>query len=88
MGRGSWKPFGTSVELTIDEIGPTGEGLATLETSRYRVSGALPGERVRARIHGRRAGFRLAETEEVLEASPFRTDDWPVAVAAAPKGKK
>ena len=72
MARGPWKPYGQEVELTIGEAGPTGEGLATLDASRYRVAGALPGERVRARIYGRRAGWRLAEVVEILEASPFR----------------
>ena len=30
----------------------------------------------------------LLYNQEGIPASPFRTDDWPVPVAAAPKGKK
>jgi 23S rRNA (uracil1939-C5)-methyltransferase len=36
------------------------------------VSGAIPGERVRARVTERRQGVAFAETVEVLEASPDR----------------
>lgn len=76
MGRGRrpWGPYDTRVDLAIEAAGPTGEGLATLDGIRYQVAWALPGERVRARIHGKRSGFRLAETEEILEPSPSRVE--------------
>lgn len=38
------------------------------------VAGAIPGERVRARVTERRRGVAFAETIEVLEASPDRRD--------------
>jgi len=70
----TWKPYGQLVVLRIDGVAPSGEGTGTLEETRYKVFGALPGERVAARIFARRKGWRLAELEEILEPSPHRVD--------------
>lgn len=70
----TWKPYGQIIELSIDGVAPGGEGTGTLEGTRYRVFSALPGDRVAARIFGRRRGWRLAELEEVLEPSPHRVE--------------
>lgn len=72
--RGTWKPYGQIVTLDIEGAGPTGEGLATLDGFRYRVWNALPGERVEARIIGRKAGWRLATRESILRPSPDRVE--------------
>lgn len=72
--RGSWKPYGQIVTLELDGAGPTGEGLGTLEGVRYRVWGGLPGERVEARIIGRKSGWRLAVCETLLRPSPDRVE--------------
>ena len=69
------------LELTIDRpaqggrmiardpsAGPQGAGAIVL------VSGAIPGERVRARVTERRHGVAFAETIEVIEASPDRRE--------------
>ena len=70
--RGQWKPYGQLVELDVESCGSTGEGIATLDTYRYRVWGALPGERVEARIIGRKVGWRMAVVEQLLRPSPQR----------------
>ena len=46
--------------------------LARLDGQVTLVSGAIPGERVRARIEGRRGGVLFATTADVLDASPDR----------------
>lgn len=70
--RRSWKPYGQVFELRIEDTGPGGEGLANQEGARYRVWGALPGERVRARVFGKKSGWRLANAEEIVDPSPAR----------------
>src|SRR5207342_105507 len=59
-------------ELSIDNLGHDGRGVGRVEGKAVFVSGALPGERVRARQTGRNRHFDEAETIEVLEASPQR----------------
>jgi 23S rRNA (uracil1939-C5)-methyltransferase len=59
-------------ELGIDNLGHDGRGVGRVEGKAVFVSGALPGERVRARQTGRNRHFDEAETIEVLEASPQR----------------
>jgi 23S rRNA (uracil1939-C5)-methyltransferase len=70
--RGTWKPYGQAVEVEISAAGPGGEGLGLADGARYRIHGALPGERVRARIFGRKTGWRMAALEEVLRESADR----------------
>lgn len=63
-----------TVELTIDRPAQGGRMIARLEGAIVLVAGAIPGERVRARITERRQGVVFAETAEVLEASPDRRE--------------
>src|SRR6478736_1968885 len=59
-------------ELVIDDLAHDGRGVGRVEGKAIFVSGALPGERVRARQTARNRNFEEAETLEVLQASPLR----------------
>jgi 23S rRNA (uracil1939-C5)-methyltransferase len=59
-------------ELSIDDLGHDGRGVGRVEGKAVFVSGALPGERVRARQTGRNRHFDEAVAIEVLQASPQR----------------
>lgn len=59
-------------ELRVDDLGHDGRGVGRVEGKAVFVSGALPGERVRARQTGRNRHFDEAETIEVLEPSAQR----------------
>jgi 23S rRNA (uracil1939-C5)-methyltransferase len=61
-------------EMAIEDLSHDGRGVGTLDGKRVFVHGALPGERVAARITGRRRRYDEAETIEVLEASPDRVE--------------
>jgi 23S rRNA (uracil1939-C5)-methyltransferase len=65
---------GDELELTIDSLAFGGEGVARLGDGGYVVfvSGAIPGDRVRAVVHKRKRSYAHARTIEVLEASPER----------------
>jgi 23S rRNA (uracil1939-C5)-methyltransferase len=58
--------------LDIDALAHDGRGIARPGGKVCFVDGALPGERVEARLLGRRARFEEWITERVLEASPER----------------
>lgn len=60
------------VELIIERPVAGGRMLARLDGQVVFVRGAIPGERVRARIERRQKGVLFAETIEVLDASPDR----------------
>jgi 23S rRNA (uracil1939-C5)-methyltransferase len=60
------------LELDIHDLSHDGRGVGRIEGKAVFVSGALPGERVRARQTGRNRHFDEAETIEVLVASPDR----------------
>lgn len=69
------------LELTIDRPAQGGRMIARDPSSGAEgagaivlVSGAIPGERVRARVTERRRGVAFAETVDVLEASPDRRE--------------
>lgn len=62
------------IELSVDRAAQGGRMIARLDGAIVLVSGAIPGERVRARITERRHGVTFAETTEVIEASPDRRD--------------
>lgn len=62
------------VELTVDRPAQGGRMIARLDGAIVLVAGAIPGERVRARITERRHGVAFAETTEVLEASGDRRE--------------
>ena len=60
-------PASIDAEVTIDDLGHRGDGVATHDGRRVFIAGALPGERVRVRLTGPRG-----HVVEVLEASPDR----------------
>lgn len=57
------------MDLTIERMGAGGDGVAP---GPIFVPRALPGERLRVRLIGKRGEGRLAQIEEVLEPSPDR----------------
>ncbi|MBV8167419.1 MAG: class I SAM-dependent RNA methyltransferase, partial [Alphaproteobacteria bacterium] len=63
---------GTVVETTIERLGARGDGVANLYEGPLYVAGALPGERVRARIGAPRGEGWLGQLETVLTAVPER----------------
>jgi 23S rRNA (uracil1939-C5)-methyltransferase len=66
-------PDDAAPELRIARIGAAGDGVATLpDGTPVFVAGALPGERVRVRLLGRRGEGRAAAVTAVIEPSPDR----------------
>jgi 23S rRNA (uracil1939-C5)-methyltransferase len=68
---------GQELELTIDTLAHGGNGVARLEGYVVFVSGALPGDRVRAVVTKRKRAYAEARTVEILAPSPDRIE--PVA---------
>lgn len=64
----------TEVELTIERPAPGGRMIARHDGRVVFVAGAIPGERVRARLERPRGGTLFATTVEVVEPSPDRRD--------------
>src|SRR5687768_15991880 len=62
------------LELVIDRTAQGGRMIARRDGAIVLVSGAIPGERVRARITERRHGVAFADTVEVIEPSPDRRE--------------
>jgi 23S rRNA (uracil1939-C5)-methyltransferase len=62
------------LELVIDRAAQGGRMIARLDGAVILVSGAIPGERVRARVTERRHGVTFAETVEVIDPSPDRRE--------------
>ncbi len=62
------------IELEIERLGVNGEGVASLEGFVLFVDGALPGERIRAKIYERRKSFGRASVVEILRRSPHRVE--------------
>lgn len=68
---------GREFEVVIDDFGFTGEGFVRLSDGWLSVPGALPGERIIARLQpGQREGARrlFADIVEILKSSPLRRD--------------
>ncbi|MET0818705.1 MAG: TRAM domain-containing protein, partial [Solirubrobacteraceae bacterium] len=64
---------GAEVELTVDSLAHGGNGVGRLEGGYVVfVSGAMPGDRVRARITKRKRAYAEGRTLEVLSPSPDR----------------
>ena len=63
---------GDSVELVIEKPAAGGRMLARLNGQVTLVAGAIPGERVRARLDTKRGGVLFATAIEILEPSPDR----------------
>ena len=62
------------VEFSIDGVTSEGRGVGRLDGLAVFTAGALPGERVQARIVARKKSFALAETVRVLSASSGRVE--------------
>ncbi len=65
---------GEEIELRIDSLAHGGEGVGRLGDSGYVVfvSGALPGDRVRAQVVKRKRSYAHARLVEIVEESPER----------------
>ncbi|MEM6640255.1 MAG: 23S rRNA (uracil(1939)-C(5))-methyltransferase RlmD [Pseudomonadota bacterium] len=68
------KPFREFDDVQIVDLTHDGRGVARVEGKAVFVNGALPGERVSARVAARKRRFDVAETRAVLIASPDRVD--------------
>jgi 23S rRNA (uracil1939-C5)-methyltransferase len=68
---------GTELELTIDRLAHGGAGVARLDGYVVFVRGAVPGDRVRARVTKAKRSFAEADSVKLLEPSPERVE--PVA---------
>ncbi|MFB9777971.1 class I SAM-dependent RNA methyltransferase [Brevibacterium otitidis] len=77
---------GSSVELTVDKQVGEGYGLARHDGRVVFVTGAIPGERVRAELTQVKKRLAYARTREVLEASTHRVADRRLAWDAAGAG--
>ncbi|MDX1626485.1 MAG: TRAM domain-containing protein, partial [Wenzhouxiangellaceae bacterium] len=62
------------VDVVISDLSHDGRGVGRVEDKVVFVHGALPGERVSARLTGRNRRFDEAVTVEVHEASDERVD--------------
>lgn len=73
-GRGpARRRDGEPLELRIDALGGLGDGIGRLPDGRVvMVADVAPGDRVRIRLLGRRAGVERGRLMQVLEASPHR----------------
>jgi len=66
------RPVPVIRELDVQDLAQDGRGLARHERKAVFVAGALPGERVRARINRQGKDFDEAQALEVLQPSPQR----------------
>lgn len=67
-------PRPDAVEVQIHDLDDEGRGVARVGGVKTLVDGALAGERVRIRPRARRRRFDEADLDEILEASPDRTE--------------
>jgi len=65
-------PKGSTLELSISALDEDGCGIGIAETCQVRVHGALPGERVIARVEHAGQHRVVAERVKILEPSPVR----------------
>ena len=68
------KPPKDPFEVTIDDLSHDGRGVATWGEKKVFIHGALPGERVLARLTDRKRSYDEGETLELLDASPDRVE--------------
>jgi 23S rRNA (uracil1939-C5)-methyltransferase len=68
------KPPKDPIEITIYDLSHDGRGVATWGEKKVFIHGALPGERILARLTDRKRSYDEGETLEVLEASPDRVE--------------
>lgn len=62
----------SAIELTVETLGALGDGLAKHQGQTVYIPFALPGERLRVRLVGRRGDGLVAETLATLEAASHR----------------
>ena len=72
MRRKSRRGGGRQAEATIESLGGRGDGLARLDGRPVFVPLTVPGDRVRLRVTGERAGGFKAEVIELLTPGPGR----------------
>jgi 23S rRNA (uracil1939-C5)-methyltransferase len=65
---------GDELELSIDAFAYGGAGVARLDGYVLFVQGAVPGDRVRARVTKRKRAYAEARTLELLDPSPHRIE--------------
>src|SRR6185295_11425736 len=65
---------GDELELTVDRLAHGGAGVARLDGYVVFVRGAIPGDRVRARVTKSKRSFAEADPVELLEPSPERIE--------------
>jgi len=63
---------GEFVEVNVERVALGGQGVARVEGFVLFVSGALPGDRVKARVVKKKKGYAQARVEEILAPSPDR----------------
>ncbi len=68
------KSGGRQVEVTIETLGGQGDGVGTFEGRPVFVPLALPGERLRVRLTGKRSGGQVAQPLELLEPARARRE--------------
>ena len=66
---------GTELVLEIDSLAQGGRGVARADGYVVFVSGALPGDTVRARLKKSKRGYGEASAVEILDPSPERIAD-------------
>src|SRR4051794_29602114 len=65
---------GDELELRVESLAHGGAGVARLEGYVVFVLGAVPGDRVRARVHKSKRGYAEARAVDLLEPSPERIE--------------
>jgi 23S rRNA (uracil1939-C5)-methyltransferase len=65
---------GDELDLSVDSLAHGGAGVARLDGFVVFVQGAVPGDRVRARVHKSKRGYAEARAVELLEPSPERIE--------------
>ncbi len=63
---------GQEIELAVTEIAFGGRGIAKIDGYTLFVDGAVPGDRVKARIFKKKKNYAEARTQEILTPSPDR----------------
>jgi 23S rRNA (uracil1939-C5)-methyltransferase len=65
---------GDELDLRVESLAHGGAGVARLDGYVVFVLGAVPGDRVRARVHKSKRGYAEARAVEILEPSPERIE--------------
>ncbi len=72
-GQPGWKK-NDSIELIIETLGSTGEGIGKKEGYPFFVKDTVPGDRIQARILKVKKQYAYARLEKILEPSPDRIE--------------